>query len=69
MLSNIDFASCANDNTPDVVKDDIKEAIESLKHVIVESFQWFSNSQMKSDRDKCHLITSKSHGIVINVEN
>ena len=39
MLSNIDFASYVDENTPYVAKDDIKEAIESLGHANVELFQ------------------------------
>ena len=49
MLSNIDFGTYADDNTPYVVKDDIKETIESLQHAIVELFEWFLNNQMKAD--------------------
>ena len=69
MLSNIDFASYADDNTPYVIKDDIKEAIESLEHATVEFFQWFSNNQMKANPDKCNLRTSKSEDILVNAEN
>lgn len=50
-------------------KDDIKEAIESLANATVEFIQWFSNNQMKTYPDKCHLRTSKSEATVVNVEN
>lgn len=50
-------------------KDDIKEAIESLANANVEFIQWFSNNQMKTYPDKCHLRTSKSEDTVVNVEN
>ena len=69
MLSNIDFASYADDNTPYIIKDDIKEAIESLEHATVEFFQWFSNNQMKTNPDKCNLRTRKSEDILVNAEN
>ena len=69
MLSNIDFASYADDNTPYIIKDDIKEAIESLEHATVEFFQWFSNNQMKANPDKCNLRTRKSEDILVNAEN
>ena len=48
ILSNTDFASFADDNTPYIVKDDIKEV-----------FQWLSNNQMKTNPDNCCLVTSK----------
>ena len=69
MLSNMDFASYTDDYTPYVVKDDIKEAIESLEHATVELFKCFSNNQMKANTDKCHLIKTKSEDIVVNLEN
>lgn len=50
-------------------KDDIKEAIESVANATVEFIQWFSNNQMKTYPDKCHLRTSKSEATVVNVEN
>ena len=69
MLSNMDFASYTDDYTPYVVKDDIKEANESLEHATVELFKCFSNNQMKANTDKCHLIKTKSEDIVVNLEN
>ena len=36
--SNIDFGSYADDNTPYVGNDNIREAIESLEHTTVELF-------------------------------
>ena len=69
MLSNVDFASYVDGNRLYVVKDYIKEVIESLEHATVELFQWFSNKQMEDNLDICHLITSKNKVIVVNLEN
>ena len=69
MLSNIDFASYADGNTPYVVKDDIKEGMESSEHATFELVQWFSINQMNANPYKCHLITSKNGDILVNVEN
>ena len=53
ILSNVDFASYANENTPYVVKDDVKESTESLEHATAKLFQWFSNNQqLKDNPDK-----------------
>ena len=61
VLSNIDFASYTDDNTLHVVKDDTKEAIESLRHVTIALVYWFSDNQMKANSNKCHMITSSSN--------
>ena len=64
MLSNVDFASYADGNTPYVVKDDIKDATESLEHATVELFSMISsNNQMKANPDKC-----QSEKVVVNGE-
>ena len=42
MLINVDFASCADDNTPYIGKDAVKDAIEPLEHATVELIQFKS---------------------------
>ena len=69
VLSDVEFASYADDNTPYVVKNNIRSIIKSLKNTGVELFEWFSDNQMKANPDKCHFITSESKDLVINVEN
>lgn len=54
----------SDNNKPDIVKDDIKEDIESLEHATIVLFQWFYNNQIKTNPDKCHFITSKGEGMV-----
>ena len=69
VLSDVEFASYADDNTPYVVKNNIRSVIKSLENTSVELFEWFSDNQMKANPDKCHFITSESKDLVINVEN
>ena len=61
-MRNIDFASCANDNTIYVTGEGekTKEVIKALENSSKELMQRFSNSQMKANADKCHLLTSSN---------
>ena len=63
MMSDTDFASYADDNTPYVSADTIDEVIKTLETAFVKLFKWFANNQMKANQDKCHLIVSKNENI------
>ena len=56
MLNNPDFANYIDDTTPYVIGDDAKEAIDSWKNALDESFCWFASNQVKANPDKCQLI-------------
>ena len=68
VLSDVEFASYADDNTPYVVKNNIRSVIKSLENTSVELFEWFSDNQMKANPDKCHFITSERKELMINEE-
>ena len=63
MMSDTDFASYADDNTPYVSADTIDEVIKRLETASVKLFKWFADNQMKANQDKCHLIVSKNENI------
>ena len=67
-MNETDFASYADDNTPYVTGDSIEVIINSLKNVSITLFKWFADNQMKSNKDKCHLLISCSESITINVD-
>ena len=69
IMNKVDFASYADDNTPYVIGNGVKEAINSLKEASVELFYWFANHQMKTNPDKCYLFTSSSDKVSIFVDN
>ena len=69
IMNKVDFASYADDNTPYVIGNGAKEAINSLKEASDELFYWFANNQMKANPDKCHLLTSSSDKVSICVDN
>ena len=49
VLNDVEFASYADDDTPYVVKNNIKSVIKSLENTSVELFKWFSNNQTKGN--------------------
>ena len=69
IMNKVDFASYADDNTPYLIGNGAKEAINSLKETSDELFYWFANNQMKVNPDKCHLLTSSSVKVSICVNN
>ena len=66
-MNETDFASYADDNTPYVTGDSIEDVINSLENVSTTLFKWFADNQMKSNKEKCHLLISCSENITINV--
>ena len=59
VLSDVEFASYADDNTTYVVKNNVRSVIKSLENTSVEFFELFSDHQMKANPDKCHFLTSE----------
>ena len=57
-LSQTVFASYADDNTPYAEADNIDEVITILENDSIQLFKWFSENQMKANKDKCHLVIS-----------
>ena len=68
ILNNVDIASYADDNTLNIVADDINGVIKSLEKSFKALFEWFKNNLLKSNADKCHLlaISSENVGIRLN---
>ena len=78
IVNNVDFANYADDNTPFASGNTPVEVLECLDNASVKLFEWFSNNQMKTNSDKCHLLTSsmtptsmniKGHIIIVNLKN
>ena len=68
-MNKVDFASYTDDNTPYVLGNGVKEVINSLKEASDELFYWFTDTQMKANPDKCHLLTSSSDKVNICMNN
>ena len=67
IVQNTDFASYADDNTIYNAGDNIEEVILSLRESSKKLFKWFSDNQMKSNGDKCHLIVSTNDTAEIQI--
>ena len=57
-MQNVDFASYADDNTIYDAGDSIDEVVFSLQESSKKLFKWFTDNQMKTNENKCHLIVS-----------
>ena len=56
MLKGTYFTDYADDNTPFVVRDSIKDVIKALEETGEILVIWFSKNEMKLNTDKCHLL-------------
>ena len=68
ILDSIDFGSYADDNTPYVTGESIKQVISSLEKSTTELFQWFKDNRMKANANKCHLLLSNNETSSIEIE-
>ena len=57
IMNKLDIASYADDSTPYVLGNGVIEVINSLKEEPDGLFYWFANNKMKSNPDKCHLLS------------
>ena len=51
VMSNVNFASYADDSAPYVIGDGVIQIIEFLKEVSDKLFCWFANNRMKENLD------------------
>ena len=68
-LSNIDFTNYADDTTPYIIGDGLKEAIDSFRNTLTDLFCWIGSNQIKANLDKYHLIASCDNKKSICVNN
>ena len=68
-LSQTDFASYADDNKPYVEANNIDAVITILENDSIQFFKWFSNNQMKANKDKCHLVISNNEEASVKIDN
>ena len=68
-LSQTDFASYADDNTPYAEADNIDEVITILENDSIQLFKWFSDNQMKANKNKCYLAISNNEKVSMKIDN
>ena len=59
ILSDIDIASYADDNTPYTSSNDVNGLIKSLEEASEKLLKWFDGNLMKSNPDKCLLLLAR----------
>ena len=67
IMNETEFASYADDNTPYTSGQNIDNVIRSLENDSVRLFKWFSDNQMKANKDKCHLLLSNKEKVTMKI--
>ena len=67
IMSDTNFASFTDNNTPYVSVDTINEVIKRLETPSVNLFKWFAGNQIKTNQDKFHLNVSKNENISMHI--
>ena len=67
IMNETEFASYADDNTPYTSGQNIDNVIRTLENDSVRLFKWFSNNQMKANKDKCHLLLSNKERVTMKI--
>ena len=65
--NDIDFTSYADDNIPYCIVKTPEEVRSQLEKSSKSIFEWFENSGMKANCDKCHLLLSKNENFEANI--
>lgn len=67
IVSKTEFASYADDNTSNTLGQYIDDVIGTLENDFVKLFKWFSNNNMKVNKDKCHFLLRKKVRVTIKI--
>ena len=67
IMNETEIASYADDNTPYTSCQNIDNVIRTLENDSVRLFKWFSNNQMKANKDKCHLLLTNKQGVTMKI--
>ena len=67
ILEKIDFASNADENTPFVSEATHENVVSSLESRSASLFELFSNNQMKTNPEKCHLLINVNRPATIKI--
>ena len=61
------FTGYVDDNTPFVVRDNIGNVIKALEKIGEELLNWFLNSEMKLNTDKCRLLLNSQEPSTLKI--
>ena len=68
-LHEVQFTGYADDNTPFVVRDNIRDVISALEEIGEKLLIWFSDNKMKLNTDKCHLLLNTQDQNFLKIGN
>ena len=66
-MSEAEFASYANSNTPYTSSKNIDDVIRTLENDSLRLLKWFSKNQMKANKDKCHFLLSNKERVTMKI--
>ena len=68
-LSQTDFTSFADDNTPYVEANNINKVIKTLENDSIWLFQWLSDNQIKANKNDCLLAINNNEKVSMNIDD
>ena len=68
-LSQTDFTSFADDNTPYVEANNINKVIKTLENDSIWLFQWFSDNLIKANKNDCLLAINNNKKVSMNIDD
>ena len=68
-LSQTDFPSYTDGNTPYMEANRIDEVMMILENDSIQLFKWFSDNQIKANKDKLHLVISNNEKVSMKINN
>ncbi|XP_057294621.1 uncharacterized protein LOC130623149 [Hydractinia symbiolongicarpus] len=69
MITEVEFASFADDTTPYTVGESLNDVIKSLKKASSDIFKWFELNQVKANPEKCDLIFNVNEKVQFELKN
>ena len=66
-MNEIEFASYADNNTPYTSGQNIDTVIRTLENDADRLLKQFSNNQMKTNKNKCHLLLNNKERITMKI--
>ena len=66
-MNEIEFASYADNNTPYTSGQNIDAVIRTLENDADRLLKQFSNNQMKTNKNKCHLLLNNKERITMKI--
>ena len=67
VISNVNIASYADDNTPYISADNIDDIIKSLEKTSTALFQWFGTNFLKNNPGEFHLLINSNENTTVKI--